>query len=224
MRRVLNDAETQRVAVLDEQQCSDVARRLDAVRAHWVRRSEHFHTVGAATYLDVCGGGGSLEQYRTRLETCNPLLDSVFGDILERVRQALTDLVSAPCGFAPDLARPGFHLFLPPSLDEAKRDVLHLDLQHCHLPIDADVFTKSLTFTLPIEIPHVGAGIEFCRPTALDKRGQLTVQPYVLGELFVHSGRTLHRRAHVPGTGDSRRITMQGHAFSHEGKQWMLYW
>lgn len=224
MPRITDDTEVQRLALLDASECEDVATRLDGLCAEWIRRSGHFFTLAAAGYLDVCAIGGSVERYRSLSERGNALLDDVFGDTLDTVREAVEGIAGGPCQYADDLARPGFHIFLAGALDEAKRDVLHLDLQHRHMPIDADIYAPSLTFTLPIEVPAAGAGIEFCRPTPHDKRGRLEVEPYHVGELLVHSGRTLHRRAHMPATEGCRRVTLQGHAICLEGGQWILYW
>jgi len=225
MRHATDDTEVRRIPLLDEDECDDVTVRLDGLCGEWERRGDHFFTLGAATYLDVCGEGGSIERYRAIMERTNPVIDDVFGGVLDQIREAIETFVDERCALAPDLARPGFHIFLAGSLDETKRDILHLDLQHRHLPGDADVFSPSLTFTLPIEVPAAGAGIEFCRPAPNDKRGRLVVETYRLGELFIHSGRTLHRRAHMPATTGCRRVTLQGHALCpEEGGPWILYW
>ena len=73
-------------------------------------------------------------------------------------------------------------------------------------------------------LPAAGAGIDFCRLDSTDKKGRVASESYRLGELLVHSGRTLHRRTHRPASPQCRRITLQGHALQLEGGTWILYW
>jgi hypothetical protein len=50
------------------------------------------------------------------------------------------------------------------------------------------------------------------------------VEPYVRGELILHSGHQLHRIAPVPDVApDDLRITLQGHGRSMRGA-WHVYW
>lgn len=203
--------------------CAAIAARLREVRAHWTERGSAFFTLGAATYLDVCGGGGNSGRYDFIRAQSNPLLLKRFGDLLESVRTALERDTGQTCRFESSLALPGFHIFLAPSLHQRFRDNLHLDLQHNYLPFDANLFTPTLTFTLPVAVPAAGAGIEFCFRNDRDPRGTLHVEPYRLGELLIHSGRALHRRAHLAATDLCERITLQGHGLFLNGA-WTLYW
>lgn len=223
MRRLTDDTPVRRIEILGPEECRDVVERLDGLEGEWRRRGDAFFTLGAATYLDVCGGG-SYGNYRKRAEHDNRLLVEAFGDLLVAVRDAVADLVGGRCEYAPELARPGFHVFLARSLHATLRDGFHLDLQFRDLPVPATAYTATLTFTLPVELPLAGGGIEFCRLDAGDKRGRVSAEWYRLGELLVHSGRTLHRRAEVPSSPRCRRITLQGHALCVEGDKWILYW
>lgn len=124
--------------------------------------------------------------------------------------------------FHKDFALPGFHSFLTRSLDTALRDHLRLDLQHNHFE-SFDYDAPSFTFTSALELPAAGSGIELCRADPTIKRGRLVEHSYVLGELFVHSGRALHRRLHRSATPDCRWVTLQGHGVHDRGK-WVLHW
>ncbi|RZB13787.1 hypothetical protein StrepF001_42185 [Streptomyces sp. F001] len=223
MIRLTDDTAVRRVTLLKPAACAEIAAQLDTVRSAWVERGSAFFTVSAAAYLDACGDG-SYESYWALARVGNRLLSSEFGDLLGQVRDAVSALVEAPCSYAPSLAHPGFHIFLAESLHSAMRDGFHLDLQFQYLPVEATLYSPCVTFTLPIETPRAGAGIEFCRPNSVDKRGAVTAEPYLAGELLVHSGRTLHRRAHYPVSPGDRRITLQGHALRLEGGEWILYW
>jgi hypothetical protein len=132
-------------------------------------------------------------------------------------------LLGEPCCFDANLALPGFHIFLAASLTSRYRDQLHLDLQHTYLHLDADLLSPTITFTLPLRLPKRGAGIEFCEMDAREVRGRLRVEAYSEGELLVHSGRALHRRAHFPASTACTRVTMQGHGVLIKGC-WHLYW
>jgi len=222
MRRLTDEGALQRHRLCGANTCSAAVDRLWALSDRWTRRGPAFFTLGAATYLDVCGGT-SLARYDHLHQAADPVIRDHFTDLLEPLRTAIADLTGQGADYHPALALPGFHIFLAGSLHLGMRDNLHLDLQHTYLPLPADLFTPTLTFTLPLETPVGGAGIEFCLPAAGDPRGRLVEEPYVAGELLVHSGRALHRRAHRPASDRCRRITLQGHGVLIDGR-WRLYW
>ena len=224
MATLTDDGQVRRLALIDVAAAQAAVDRLDESRAAWIQRGSAFFTLGAATYLDVCGGDGGLAQYARRRDSGNAVLRDRFGDLLETVRDGLETITAAPARFAEhELALPGFHVFLADSLHQSMRDNLHLDLQYTYLPFQADLFTPTLTFTLPLESPAGGAGIEFCIREGRDPRGRITTELYATGELLVHSGRALHRRAHRPATDRCRRVTLQGHGLLVDGT-WVLYW
>ena len=222
MPRLTDDGAVRRRRVCDAATCAAAVERLLGLSDRWTRRGPAFFTLGAATYLDVCGGE-TLSRYAALHEAADPVLRRHFGDLLEGLRQAVGLATGRPADFAPDLALPGFHIFLAASLHQSMRDNLHLDLQHTYLPLPADLHTPTLTFTLPLEAPLGGAGIEFCLPRPGDPRGRLVEETYVPGELLIHSGRALHRRAHRPASDRCRRITLQGHGVMIDDR-WRLYW
>ena len=95
-------------ALLDVDECADVAARVRAHEARWTRRSvSEFFTLGAASYLD------DEPAYMSRAAATNPILDTDFGDLQERCARPRRRL-DAPCpGVAvraarlPHLARAG---------------------------------------------------------------------------------------------------------------------
>lgn len=222
MPRFTDDGTLKRRRLLPEADCAPLVNRLLDASTAWRRRGPAFHTLGAATYLDVCSGAG-YDHYRALFNEMNPILAGRFPDLLEVVRAGLEAELGRACFFNPALALPGFHIFLTGSLNAALRDNLHLDLQHTHLPMGFDLHTPSFTFTLPIELPAAGGGIEICQLVAGFPRGRLTEHEYRLGELFIHSGRALHRRAHRLAAAGCRRITLQGHGVA-VNDTWALYW
>ncbi|MEG3147097.1 hypothetical protein U1839_20790 [Sphingomonas sp. RT2P30] len=222
MASLTDDGDIRRIGLIDEAACRAQLARLDAARASWIRRGTDFHTLGAATYLDACGASDPL-RYASNRARCNPVLERCFSQLLETVRATLEGVYGAACRFHGALALPGFHIFLGRSLSGAMRDNLHLDLQHSHLDPAFAIDSPSFTFTLPLELPRAGGGIEICRAAPGDKRGAVTEYEYRCGELFLHSGRALHRRMHRAATGACRRITLQGHGVWSE-RHWVIYW
>jgi hypothetical protein len=222
MASLTDDGRVSRIGLIDDAACRVQLALLEAERACWIRRGADFHTLGAATYLDVCSGSDPL-RYASNRAACNPVLERCFGPLLEMVRVTLEGVHGAACRFHHALALPGFHIFLGRSLDRVMRDNLHLDLQHSHLDQGYAVDSPSFTFTLPLELPRAGGGIEICRAAPGDKRGTVAAYEYRCGELFLHSGRALHRRVHRTATPACRRITLQGHGV-WDDEHWVIYW
>lgn len=220
MANLTDDGRVRRVPFLCEKQCRAAVEQLTAVGSHWTERGRGFFTLGAAAYIDLCRSGHA--DYRNRSEAGNPVIRSHFGSLLERLAKTMEHHLGEPCIFRDGFALPGFHIFQSRSLDAALRDNFHLDLQHSHFG-QYDYDTPSLTFTLALQLPEQGGGIELCLPDERNKRGRIEQHPYALGEIFVHSGRALHRRIHRPAGPECRRITLQGHAVRDAG-QWVLYW
>jgi hypothetical protein len=222
MPTLTDDGQVRRSTLYPEASCPALIDRLWKTRPHWRQRGPAFFTLGAATYMDVCKG--SFPLYDSIRGEANLVLADAFGDLLDDVKQELQTLLDAPCVYnATNLALPGFHIFLGESLRALYRDNLHLDLQHTYLPLRGSLFTPTLTFTLPLAVPKGGAGIEFCRRPGPDPYGVLDLEMYVPGQLLAHSGRALHRRAHLPATEQCSRVTLQGHGIFLE-QQWLLYW
>ena len=203
-------------------ECEEISNRLLERKIEWIKRGPSFFTLGAASYLDACGNG-SYEYYSNLFIQANKILSIYFGDILEKIRLAIENITQQSCMYDKDFALPGFHIFIGTSLNKRFSDNLHLDLQYLHLPFEANIYTPTITFTLPIAIPTGGAGIELCYSSPENRKGNLQIEKYNSGELFFHSGRTLHRRAHYLSTEKCMRITLQGHGLYLNGK-WTLYW
>ena len=209
-------------------------------RSLWTNRFPGlpFYTLGVAGYLDA---GPGRTGYRERAEALNPVLDADFGWLYDRLLATLREELRAPVGFAPDAARPGFHIFLAHEAFRRPLGRIHFDLQHLDIPWEcpeAMDASRPFSFTLPIALPRAGAGLEFWnigRPefdakSATEKARIPDDHPpeqirYRLGELVCHSGLLLHRLA--PATGelfpDDRRVTLQGHALPAGGR-YRAYW
>jgi hypothetical protein len=223
MTMVLQESSVRRYELTDATQCAEWIQRLKNLQPHWTQRGPAFYTLGAAAYLDLCSKTGSRARYDEVARRGNPIIEQTFGDMLKRVSVCIEDYVEGPCEWARHWARPGFHVFRTDSLKASLRDNFHLDLQFMHLSDNPDLLARSVTFTLPLQLPDQGAGLEICRIVPGKPAGEIVQERYQLGELLVHTGRALHRRAHYPVSSQCERITMQGHGLK-EGARWLLYW
>ena len=172
---------------------------------------------------------------------------------MERVREALENLLGEPAEFPAVLPMPGFHLFVGASipLSDCRRDLAdcgstHFDMQYLHIPwsqwythIDLD---NTISFTLALKLPEAGGGLALWESLTLDRmRSDLpehlvagipsaanttrcSVTPYHVGSMVVHNGKLLHQIAGVSKAGPyEERITLQGHGIFADGS-WRLYW
>lgn len=213
---------TTRVELLDADSAAAMVRRLDRCSNHLIARGPGFYTFGAAAYLDACRAL-TPANYFSLAQTHNPLLAATFEDVYRRLEQRLLDLLGEPVHHTARLALPGFHLWQHCGLGRAYLDGFHIDGQFRHLGLAVESGASTLSFTLPLELPLSGGGIEFCHLSSTRKSGEILVEPYRVGELLVHSGLVLHRRHHVDTTTSCRRVTLQGHGYRWHGR-WTLYW
>lgn len=220
--RLTDKANIRRMPLFDVTSGLALVKRLVRLRDCWTRRGPGFFTLGAAAYLDIARGG-DYAQYSNRFGRSNPVIRENFGALASTLAECLGEMLGEHCAFSCNLALPGFHIFEHEGLHDALRDNLHLDLQHSLLPMGFPIETPSLTFTLPLEMPVSGGGLEICDIVQGNPRGRLAQYEYRIGELFVHTGRTLHRRVHRATTTACRRITLQGHAI-RRNQIWILYW
>ncbi|MEU6194833.1 hypothetical protein [Streptomyces sp. NPDC047061] len=229
------------VDVLDEPGCVDVSRRLESLRPCWLTRGVGYFTLGLATYLDVAVSDHPQETYFGRLARHNRLLRDHFGDLLDRVADVLAVLLDMPTRYDERVALPGFHVFEGEGIADAPRPSHHFDLQHRAMPWPFEIarVEQSISFTLPIALPHRGGALDVWDITEADMlrlerlggtSGTIgeTTEPrrhaYRVGRMAVQLTPVLHRIAAVPARhpGD-QRITLQGHGI-RDADGWILYW
>jgi hypothetical protein len=228
-----------RLPFLDGAGCARARAGVDALRRGWIPRHPHLpsFTLGAAAYLDAHGGLGT---YLVRAARGRRLMEPVFGELHAALAGALAAHLGAPVELTPDLGLPGFHLFLAhPRLAELEPS-LHFDLQHLDLGWDAAAASRPgerLSFTVAIELPRRGAGLDLWDVTLDDcpardaaslaeaaARRPARRELYAPGELVLHDGDHLHRiAADLPLEPGERRLTLQGHGV-RVGGRWVLYW
>lgn len=230
-----------RLALLDREQCSEIAGRVRALRPRWESRwlGLPFYTLGAASYLD--SGPAAWDAYYRKVASLNPLLESEFGWLYGRLLKALGEWLGADASFVPNAARPGFHIFLAHDTFRLPVAKIHFDIQYENIDwsgCEGIDFSRPLSFTLAIRLPRSGAGLttwniakadydamDAAARARLDEECAPRYEAYREGEMICHSGLLLHRIAPAQGRlrpGDMR-LTLQGHALPGRQGYW-VYW
>ncbi|AUT01398.1 hypothetical protein CLI64_13895 [Nostoc sp. CENA543] len=233
--------------ILAEIQCSEIYETIQSLKAHWITRGQEpasFFTLGTASYLDFLNLPDFAGDYYNRAKQYNLLLQKHFSWLYELVKQSLETQLQAPVNYHPDFALPGFHIWETPAIFTKSTASVHFDLQYQNLHwqdkenID---FQRTISFTLPIKLPHLGGGLNVWDLTydeyingrdpnylgdveVMKRFRNKTVHPYNIGKIVIHGGHSLHQIAAIaqvdPG---DERITLQGHGIYDNG-QWLLYW
>jgi hypothetical protein len=234
------------VPLLSPEEAHDVVATLDAIRSAWVVRdgkTRAFATLGRATYLDLCCGRSTVDEYRARAAEQNEHLRRNFGDLLETVRAKIQNELQQRAVLTSDWALPGFHIFTGQGLRGAGTGGAHFDLQFRELIGSAEVEADGvLSFTLPVELPEAGSGLRVwpIRPAQLHGSSRsrdgterlieyLARKPsiyirYRIGALYIQREPILHCIWNADTILPSdRRITLQGHGLN-QGDGFVLYW
>lgn len=189
---------------------NDIAERVYNLTNKWISRSQEypFFTLGRSAYLD-----GKTPEYIKDIRYENSVILGEFGDLIEYTLQTLEEYFHEPINLSWDLRCPGFHIFPsdPVFIEKGIAGNWHKDFPHETLGLGS---IDPYTFTIPIEQPASGAGIDY-----LDKYCQMQHIPYEKGCMILHDGTAFHRIAglkeYVP---NEYRITMQGHLIRRKGR------
>lgn len=197
--------------------------------------------VGTASYLSR----DPMSYFRESKDT-NTTLRPVFAEEHERLRLRLEEITGERCIYPQlstghELALPGFHIFKGGSWLGSGWNVasVHVDLQYNKVkwPCKDDLdFTKTLSFTLALQIPE-GCGLQLFERTHDPKkpvwgpkwwsmRNDIASKVYYKpGHLYVHSGHTYHMVLGWNSSTDKHRVTMQGHGiYNKKAGEYWLYW
>lgn len=235
------------IEIIGSDEAKAVRQTLFDVKDRWIRRGvepSQFYSLGAASYMDFGTWAQRYGDYDETVRDYNPLLLTLFGDLLEKVRAGLEGHLGEPVRYKPKAAVPGFHLWLYPSIFTSSNASLHFDLQYRNLDwsaAEAPDFTKTISFTLPIALPKRGGGLNVWNvtnaeydkllakgmtssPADVIRFKKLTYNPYCVGTLALHSGHELHQIAAVTEADpDDERMTLQGHGVRC-ADGWEIYW
>jgi len=203
----------------DADECGRIAATVRALRKYWIDRNSNFYTLGAGTYVD------DIYAYEGIAAHTNEILERYFYVTPEF--QKLHDTMQAALGctimVVPKFALPGFHIF--DQRCNGKPGSFHVDTPYDRL-ISPPEFISPLTFTIPVEIPVCGAGLNwwpsdivpleqdyaYDEPQSNPLLPAGNYQEYKLGAMYLHDGLFYHQ-IHNPGdmAANEARITLQGH-------------
>ncbi len=234
----------QTLKLLTNEQVVKVINQIDALSDQWEQRNSllPFFTLGAASYLD--SSKVSNRRYYEKAARLNPALMNQFGWLYDLVIDGLQQATSKQCQMADGQALPGFHIFKAHQQFLNPVASMHIDLQHKALQWQeaqqVDLETNTLSFTLALELPKSGAGLNtwpeshkdlMAMPFWSNLLGHTEVQSkctfikYQAGQMVIHSGELLHQIAPLSEFNpEDRRITLQGHAVLSHGDTYLLYW
>ncbi|WP_439380786.1 hypothetical protein [Amycolatopsis lexingtonensis] len=175
---------------------------------------------------------GRLEHYAECARRENRVLYRHFRLVHERVAAFFEQRYALPVVYADELAVPGFHVFGFDAPGEYAGGGWHVDALETQAPSlirrAADI-SAVLTFTVPVELPDGGSGLDLEAdvpgvPPGHHGGGEPITVPYRTGTMVFTESELWHRisgsRCRTPG---QRRVTYQGHGVRLDGR-WIFFW
>lgn len=222
------------------EECTKAYEIVHALRDHWVNRSGGiwpFFTLGACSYLDA--SKNDQEKYLQTSHRLNPILQSNFPLLYERLAECLAEILQMPVRYEEGFGLPGFYIFLGHKAFEKPLGSAHFDKQFQFLKWNHDKvdMENPISFTCAFVLPKSPSGINYWQiskkearnlsPEALEKlisTKEKLFFPDALGKLILRKGFVLHQLAPVKGIqSDEERITLQGYGLICDGIM-RLYW
>ena len=221
-----------RARLLTSAQAQEISAQIDTVPAglrHPAGRppaAGGMSTIGEALYRNR----HRMDYYTQRARADNRRLYRHFTELYERVAVFFEQRYSAPVVFAEELAIPGFHVFDYPRRGVHQGGGWHFDRLYRQAPFLAAQgaeITTIVNFTLPVQVPSGGTGMDLCDGGPGDDGqglGERISTPYVPGVLVFSEHEYWHRIGNSSCLEDGeRRITLQGHGVCFRGR-WLLFW
>lgn len=171
-----------------------------------------------------------LDYYTGCARADNPRLYRHFRFALDAVAAFFERRYEAPVVFAEELAVPGFHIFEYQRAGAHDGGSWHFDMLHQQVPYlvaNAGEVEGVVNFTLPVEVPSGGTGMDLCDdepgPAQLGT-GTPVRAAYEPGVLVFTEREYWHRIGGSTCLRDGeRRVTLQGHGVHFRGR-WILFW
>lgn len=189
-------------------ECEKALKTILDLRPFWINRRT-LYTLGAAAYID------DPYAYPAIANMSNKILAPSFGTLYARIFDYISELRDAPTTTIPGTGLPGFHIF-----EFGREEVVpqfHQDEPYLRIAW-GQTFTDPFTFTIPIELPSNGGGMESI------VHDEITYTPYEVGKIYLHDGMVPHRIADRQKlVTNDRRITLQGHGVMLEDGRINLY-
>lgn len=230
--------------LLNKEEIKEVIEKIFKHREIWKLRGNYFEEIpfysfGAAGYMDLCEHGKDF--YKEEFQKTNPILKEEFSELYKKVFKALKDVYKKEFELYENSAYPGFHVFLNNDVFEIALASRHVDLQYKDIDwqgIEVDP-SKSISFTLYLELPVNGGGVyywdlfyEDLKDFNLKKREEIIhenerkLKTFNEGDMFIHNGHQYHQIApFFDIEPKDQRISLQGHAiYSPELDKYLVHW
>lgn len=224
--------EIHRISLLEPTACEELVKKVEQMRSYYNSGVKGlFYTLGNALYQS-----NDNRSYYQNAKFYNELLFGQFWQLYELLLKHIGNLLNTDVGYAQDLSLPGFHIFEFQNMIEYSGGGRHFDLSHQKL-FGPSLSQINYSFTLPIEIPTGGCGLDIWQlhhselagfqkvedlNSIADQRLSYSV-PYRIGEMVIFQGDYLHQIGKVcPQVPKDKRITLQGHCVFHKG-YWRIY-
>lgn len=191
---------------------SEIADVVKSLRHLWIRRDpEHpFYTLGRCAYLD-----GRTPEYAAEIATTNPILLEHFVELYTVIQEFFYERIGEEIYLNASLAYPSFHIVEADPFFLSHGGIWHEDYPHHTLNLGN---VDPLTFTVAIEMPHGGGGLDYI------VNNELKHIEYDEGSIVVHDGSITHRIANFKECHDGDyRITLQGHLIRIDGRLTMFW-
>jgi len=207
-------AKLEEIPLLSQKRCHLITAEVLGLSPFWMNRNG-FYTLGAATYQD------DPLTYPTIANLYNPILIRFFSRLYETVAHFLqTQLKTDVSMINHRLGMAGFHIF-----DSQTANMMgHPHIDEPYTRVDLTPFgewSDPFSFTLPVSLPACGGGMDMWHEftdkdidnfIGSDTLPTAVYEPYKLGHVYIHDGKTPHRIANPAPIQDGEfRITLQGH-------------
>jgi hypothetical protein len=230
--------------LLNKEEITEIISKVFKHKDVWKLRANYFEEIpfysfGAAGYMDLSEHGKDF--YKQEFEKTNPILKQEFSDLYEKVFSALKKLYKKDFELYENAAFPGFHVFLNDDVFEIALASRHVDLQYKDIEwqgIEVDP-SKSISFTLYLELPKNGGGVyywdlfyEDLKDYDLQKREEIIhknerkLKTFNEGDMFIHNGHQYHQIApFFDIEPEDQRISLQGHAiYAPKLDKYLVHW
>jgi hypothetical protein len=217
--------------IVSETEAAQASASVVALRGLWSFKSGALHTLGEPVYQNT----SRMDFYYCKVKELNPILWETFHWLYQRLRDAIQDEIGEDVYFADNLAVPGFHIFEFHATEYFGGGRPHFDLPYESIDWSdgAEISTeRTPSFTLPLELPVSGGGINF-RPELYPNvlagktnslQGCTEYYKFSIGRLVMFEGQRRHWIGPIPEVqAGERRITCQGHCV-RVNRRWIAYW
>jgi len=224
-------AEVFRARLFSPAETAEISAAVDRIpaslRRHgWSSGSSGMVTIGEPLYRNRARP----DYYAECARADNRRLYRHFRWVYEKVAEFFEQRYRAPVVFAEELALPGFHLFEYLRAGRYEGGSWHFDLLHRQVPFLAahhDEIQAIVNFTLPVEVPSGGTGMDLVDDepgAAVPGAGVGLAAPYAPGVLVFNEREYWHRIGASTCLHDGeRRVTLQGHGVRFRGRL-LLFW